>query len=116
MTVWVDDMHKFAMGQFGRMKMSHLMADTDDELHAMAARIGVARRWFQGDHYDVAMSKRAQAIEFGAVAITLREMAAYAWFKRVKKEVLTPAEAVKRRYDIVRENASDPISEVIDGA
>lgn len=114
MTVFVDDMFKYPMGQYGRMKMSHLMADTDDELHAMADKIGVARRWFQDDHYDIAISKRAQAIEFGAVAITLREMAAYAWFKRIKGEVLTPADAVKRRYDIVLENARDPISEVLD--
>lgn len=82
MTVYVDDMFRYPMGEFRRMKMSHMMADTDEELHAMADRIGLARRWFQGDHYDVSMSLRTQAIRHGAVPITLREMAAYAKVKR----------------------------------
>jgi hypothetical protein len=74
MTVYVDGMHKSQMGQFGRMKMSHLVADTDAELHAMVDKIGVQRRWFQGDHYDIAMSKRELAIQHGAVAIGMREL------------------------------------------
>lgn len=76
MTVYVDDMHKHPMGRFGRMKMSHMIADTAEELHAMAARIGVARKWFQGDHYDIALSKRARAVGFGAVEVPLRQLAA----------------------------------------
>lgn len=75
MTVYVDDMCLQPMGQFGRMKMSHMIADTEDELHAMASRIGLARHWYQGDHYDVSMSLRTKAIAHGAVAITLRELA-----------------------------------------
>ena len=43
MAVYVDDMR----ANFGRMKMCHMIADTIDELHTMADRIGVARRWFQ---------------------------------------------------------------------
>ncbi len=91
MTVYVDDMYKYPMGQFGRMKMSHLMADTDEELHDMARRIGVARKWCQHEkfgkgytHYDIAKDKRRLAIELGAKAITLREMSAMAmeWRKR----------------------------------
>jgi len=42
----------------------HLTADTLDELHAEAARIGLQRRWFQSGrhpHYDV----------FGAPAMLL---------------------------------------------
>lgn len=40
MTVFVDDMHLHPMGQFGRMKMSHMIADSDEELHAMAVEAG----------------------------------------------------------------------------
>ena len=74
MTVYVDDMHRYAMGQFGRMKMSHMIADTDEELHAMARRIGVARKWFQGDHYDICQSMRYKAVVFGAKEIPMREL------------------------------------------
>lgn len=51
--------------------MCHMIADTAEELHAMADRIGVARRWFQAKasfpHYDIAKSKRALAVEAGAI-------------------------------------------------
>ena len=58
--------------RFGRMVMCHMIGDTPDELHAMADRIGIARRWFQAPpkasfwHYDIAKSKRDLAIAAGA--------------------------------------------------
>lgn len=69
MTVYVDDMR----AKFGRMVMCHMIADSEAELHAMADRIGVARRWHQGDHYDISLGKRARAVELGAREITWRE-------------------------------------------
>lgn len=72
--VYVDDMHERPMGRFGRLKMSHMIADTEAELHAMADRIGVARRWYQGDHYDVCKAKRALAMQFGAIELTMLEL------------------------------------------
>ena len=73
MPVYVDDMR----AQFGRMIMCHMVADTDEELHVMAARIGVARKWHQKpgtahSHYDIALSKRALAITAGATEIDRR--------------------------------------------
>lgn len=68
MTVYVDDVRL----PFGRMVMCHLWADTDEELHAMADRIGVARRWFQQSpraswkHYDICLAKKALALKHGA--------------------------------------------------
>ena len=62
-----------ALHAYGRMIMCHMIADTPTELHAMADKIGVARRWFQAPpkasfwHYDIAKSKRALAVKFGAV-------------------------------------------------
>lgn len=82
MTVYVDDMYRVPMGRFRRMKMSHMVADTDEELHAMASKIGVARRWFQDDHYDVCMSKRAKAVSLGAKEITMRELASMTMARR----------------------------------
>jgi hypothetical protein len=75
MAVYVDDMR----ANFGRMVMCHMVADTLDELHAMADKIGVQRRWYQGPpvtrwpHYDIALSKRALAVVAGAKEITQRE-------------------------------------------
>lgn len=82
MTVYVDDMYTVAMGQFGRMKMSHMIATEETELHAMARRIGVVRKWYQGDHYDIALSKRTLAIEAGAVEVTMKQLAAMVFVKR----------------------------------
>lgn len=70
MSVYVDDMR----AQFGRMIMCHMLADTDEELHTMADKIGVARRWHQKagtyqSHYDIALTKRALAVANGAVEI-----------------------------------------------
>lgn len=111
MTVYVDDMYLTPMGRFGRMKMSHLIADTDEELHAMAARVGVARRWWQspektsGSHYDIAMSMRARAIECGAVPITLKQCAAMNARRRATGELGKPEDAlawVAKAREIIR--------------
>jgi hypothetical protein len=92
-------MYLYPMGQFGRMKMSHLLADTDDELHAMAARIGVARKYWQspartsGSHYDISMSMRAAACTAGAIEITLKQAAAMNARRRATGELGDPADA-----------------------
>jgi hypothetical protein len=79
MPVYIDDMHTVPMGKFRRMKMSHLIADSDAELNAMADKIGVARKWFQdtisGPHYDISITKRKLAVKAGAVEITMRQCA-----------------------------------------
>lgn len=81
MTVYVDDMYKSPMGRFGRMKMSHMVADTIEELLEMADTIGLPRKWIQYPddparvHFDVSMSMRAKAVAAGAVEITMRELA-----------------------------------------
>lgn len=87
MTVYVDDMYLYPMGQFGRMKMSHMMADTTEELLAMAHLVSVSKRWIQSpgtyaEHFDISKSKRDIAVANGAIEITMREMAAYQRKKR----------------------------------
>lgn len=95
MTVYVDDMR----ARVGPMVMCHMLADTDDELHAMADRIGVDRRWHNKppkastSHYDISLAKRAIAVAAGAVEITRREAAAMAWRRRVEGELGRPSEA-----------------------
>ena len=76
MPVYVDK----ARNGYGRMLMCHMVADTIEELHAMADTIGVKRKWFQGDasfpHYDICQSKRALAIKNGATEIGRTELVA----------------------------------------
>lgn len=77
MTIYVDDMY----ARFRRMKMCHMIADSQEELLEMADTIGVARQWIQDEgtyqeHFDVCMSARRQAVAAGAVEITLGELGA----------------------------------------
>lgn len=95
MTVYVDDMR----APFGRLIMCHMLADSDDELHAMADKIGVDRRWWQspaktsGSHYDIALSKRALAVQLGAVQITWKQAGAMNARRRVTGELGRPDDA-----------------------
>lgn len=98
MTVYVDDMR----APFGRLVMCHMIADTDEELHAMADTIGVARRWHQkpprasSSHYDIALSKRALAVKAGAVEITWRDCSLMTVLRRRQPgaRLLTPEEGL----------------------
>jgi hypothetical protein len=76
MTVYVDDFRVPWRGD----RWSHLIADSAEELHAFAARLGLQRRQFHHkpalpwkDHYDVPEAKRRQAIGLGAGPITTAE-------------------------------------------
>lgn len=76
MAVYVDNWQ----APFGRMIMCHMMADTTDELLAMADKIGVQRKWIQKagtrwEHFDICLSKREQAIALGAVEVSAKDLA-----------------------------------------
>jgi hypothetical protein len=94
MTVYIDDMYRYAFGEFRGTRMSHMIADGDEELHAMAARIGMKREWFQGDHYDVPVPRREWAIEAGAVPVTYRQAGAMRRRRSVEGHCGPPEEAV----------------------
>lgn len=96
MAVYVDDMR----APLGRMIMCHMLADTEAELHKMAADIGVARKWFQGDHYDIALSKRRLAVRLGAKEITQREAV------RIRNR--------NRNYNYFHIVWSDPLTDVME--
>ncbi|MCO8325960.1 DUF4031 domain-containing protein [Burkholderia cenocepacia] len=98
MTVYVDDMYRHEIGKLGRMKMSHLIADTTDELLAMVREIGVNPKWIQhpgtrDEHFDIAISKRAAAIAAGAIPITFRECGAMNKRRKVTGSLGSPADA-----------------------
>ena len=54
----------------GHLLWCHLMADTRDELHAFADRLGLPRRAFQDHavrwHYDIPLAVRTRALALGA--------------------------------------------------
>ncbi|MDD4888302.1 MAG: DUF4031 domain-containing protein [Phycisphaerae bacterium] len=77
----------------------HLVADSIEELHAMADKLVVRRTWFQDRslrHYDLTAGKRREAIRRGAVE--LDEEAACETFKRLRK-----AAAARRGVTYCRE-------------
>ena len=83
MAVYVDTMR----AAFGRMVMCHMIADSREELDAMADAIGVQRKWIQHagthlEHFDVSLTKKAAAIQRGAIEISMRELAAKCRAKR----------------------------------
>eukprot|EP00752_Nemacystus_decipiens_P015335 g13668.t1 len=99
MTVYVDDMR----ARFGRLIMCHMIADSAAELLAMADRIGVARRWLQNpggpdEHFDIALSKRARAVQAGAVEITQRQLGAMVMLRRMGLPMGEPETAQERAF------------------
>ena len=73
MAVYVDAMVKYGVrrGRAGP-RWCHMIADSPKELHAMAARIGLRRAWFQAKasvpHYDIGTERvRALAVALGAI-------------------------------------------------
>ena len=86
MGVYVDN----AQHPYGRMKMCHMIADTTDELLAMADSIGLARKWLQNpgtptEHFDVCLSYRADAIAHGAIQVARTEFVGVIRRKRASK-------------------------------
>ncbi len=80
-TVYLDDWRQPAHLGPVDDRWSHLVADTDEELHDFAERMGMRRAWFQHrpgrphhGHYDVPERARAEALAQGAVEVTWREL------------------------------------------
>jgi len=78
-SVYVDDLAKWPT-KIACFKggSCHLTADTLDELHAMAANIGMRREWFQNTrvpHYDLTPARRSAALLAGAVYKSAKDQA-----------------------------------------
>lgn len=105
MTVLVDTAQVPAHGGW----WSHLASDVSaEELHRFAARLGVPRRAFEGDHYDVPDHLVATAVELGAELVTTRELlrrvraAGLRTSKRRGEKVVATGRDQGRRVDVVR--------------
>lgn len=87
MTVYVDDVKVWGNAKHRCfMKGSaHLTADTLDELHAFAKRLGLKREWFQDHivpHYDLSPKRHAAALALGA---TYMQAIAQARMRRARR-------------------------------
>lgn len=67
----------------GYYRVSNMLADTPDELYAMADAIGLKRAWekhdgefYRGNYFEVALSKKAKALKLGAIEVSVAEMMA----------------------------------------
>jgi hypothetical protein len=60
------------------MAMSHMAADTIEELHLMAKNIGIDIKYFQNKpgkpHYDICKQNKALAMKLGAKLVDDREI------------------------------------------
>ena len=70
MPVYVDH----ARNSFGPMALSHMAADTTEELLAMADTIGLKRKWIRclgkpEEHFDVSEGMRFKALIAGAIPV-----------------------------------------------
>lgn len=71
MTIWIDQPRWPAHGRM----WSHLISDSSlAELHDFAAAIGIPRRAFEGDHYDIPEERYAAAVAAGARPVDGREL------------------------------------------
>ncbi|MFR9796125.1 DUF4031 domain-containing protein [Streptomyces sp. MS06] len=71
MTVYIDPP---AWPGHGRL-WSHLVSDASyGELHAFADGLGVPRRAFERDHYDIPSDRYADVVRAGAVEVSSREV------------------------------------------
>ena len=77
LTVYVDALKDYppvmvqpAAERYGTV-WCHMTADTLEELHAFAQKVGMYRSWFQDPpthpHYDLTPSRRRMAVMYGAV-------------------------------------------------
>jgi hypothetical protein len=70
-TVLIDEPRWWWRGR----RWCHLVSDASlDELHAFTGALGIPRRAFQGDHYDIPEEHRAEVVEAGALEVPSREL------------------------------------------
>lgn len=88
MSVYVDPLTRVSITDDWPFSHScHLIADTLNELHEFAERLGLKRNWFQNKrvpHYDLTKNKRYQAVRLGAKEIT-REQFAEIYYRQRRK-------------------------------
>ena len=71
----VDELQEYPHANLPVKHWCHMVSDAGfDELHDFAAAMGIPRRRFQGDHYDLHPALRERAVALGAQEVSAREL------------------------------------------
>jgi hypothetical protein len=85
-TVYIDPPTWPGHGRF----WSHLISDQSyEELHAFAGDIGLPRRAFDLDHYDVIADRYNAALEAGAKPVSSREIVRLLWAAGLRRRKIS---------------------------
>jgi hypothetical protein len=80
MACYVDTVRSYPGAGLRYTRYCHLLADTPEELYAMADALGIPDRFYQDHpwrwHHDLPEHLRERAVELGAQELTLREVGA----------------------------------------
>jgi len=78
MSVYVDEMRICLRNRnWPYSQGCHLAADSIEELHEFAGRLGLMSSWFQSGsmpHYDLTIGMRVKAVKLGAVEIDTKKI------------------------------------------
>jgi hypothetical protein len=73
--ILVDELRAYPHTRLPFTHWCHLVSDSSfEELHRFAARLGIPRHRFQGDHYDLPAHVRKRAVALGAQEVGTREL------------------------------------------
>jgi hypothetical protein len=73
--ILVDELRAYPHTRLPFTHWCHLVSDSSfEELHVFAARLGIPRHRFQGDHYDLPRHVRKRALALGAQEVGTREL------------------------------------------
>jgi hypothetical protein len=92
-SVYVDPLRGWGGAKGYHWRVScHMYADSLDELHAIAKKIGMKATWFQKDerlpHYDLHPSQRKKALALGVIEHTRGEMGTFMRARKIERELI----------------------------
>jgi hypothetical protein len=115
MSVYVDGLVQFGGPDspkcFRNQPSCHMYADTLEELHSLAQRIGLKRAWFQDHwslpHYDLVGSRRSAAVRLGAIEHDRYDMVNFSRQRRGQEPLPRPKWAKMSAHDAKGQSSDD---------
>lgn len=102
MAILIDDPLWWHRGR----KWCHMISDQSlDELLEFADRVGIPRRGFEGDHYDIPEEYRDDMIAAGAIEVGSREL-----LRRLKAAGLRLTPEERRAFFAQRDGHAEPVT------